>query len=252
MYLMGLKRTVEENGYPSYIHFAIHPGDYLIEFEPAGLSHKGEHGEIRKDYLNKKLEKKENLPLIFKKDKTNPFDKDAVKIYVKSERGEKIDCGFVPKYPKIGEKAEYFNQWFYKSLHKFKKPVLTYDSLNNRYIVRCEVKDIFKEERDKKEADEQAKYTYQLYRQWKEEGLPANYEDYIDSGSSYSGGSQIGHTPTLFDDIIEGLGCLLNFAFYSVVISVIGGLLMAALQILAIPILIILFFMLISALSSKK
>lgn len=252
MYLMGLKKAIEEKGYPSYVYFRISPGEYTIEFEPAGLNYKGENGEIRKDYLNKKLGTKEKIPVIFEKDNTNPFDKNAVKIYIKTESGEKIDCGFVPEYPIIAENSEHFNQWFYKNLNKFKPAVLSYDFGNPCYKVVCELKDEYKEERDKIEAKQEAEHVYMLYRQWKEEGLPPDYGDYLDSGSSHSGGSNNGHVPTLFDDIIEGLGCLLNFAFYSVVISVIGALLMGALQILAIPILIILFFMLISALSSKK
>ena len=144
MYLMGLKRVIEENGYPSYGYFRISPGEYTIEFEPAGLNYKGENEEIRKDYLNKKLETKENIPVIFEKDDSNPFDKNAVKIYIETESGEKIDCGFVPEYPKIGEKAEYFNQWFYKNLDKFKQPVLTYDSFSNNYTLVCELKDEYK------------------------------------------------------------------------------------------------------------
>ena len=252
MYLMGLKKTVEENGYPSYVNFEINPREYTIAFEPAGLNHIGQNGEVRINYLNKKLETKESIPVIFEKDETNPYDKNAVKIYIETESGERIDCGFVPKYPIIGEDGEFFNQWFYRNLDKFKSPVLTYDWGYPCYMVVCELKDQHKEERDKIEAKEEAEALYNLYRMMKEEGLPADYEDYIDSGSSYSSTSQSGHAPTLFDDILEGIGCLLNFACYSIVISVAAGLLMAALQVLAIPIVIILFFMLISAFSSKK
>ena len=250
MYLMGLKKTVEENGYPSYINFEINPGEYTIAFEPAGLNHIGQNGGVRIDYLNKEFETKEDIPVIFEKDETNPYDKNAVKIYIETESGERIDCGFVPKYPKIGEKAECFNQWFYRNLDKFKPPVLTYDWDNHCYMVVCELKYQHREERDK--VEDKANTKLILYSQLKEEGFPADYEDYIDSGSSYSSTSQSGHAPTLFDDILEGIGCLLNFAFYSIVISVAAGLLMAALHVLAIPIVIILFFMLISAFSSKK